>query len=368
MNIEKCEKGSFGWFKEQAKKDGFDSIIVWNNWRRKKLPKIIEKEKKETVSNSVDVKCNDYIVIRNIVYNIDDLISGKSIKITNITKNIRSAKYVPKDICRGVYIFWVKSGEAYIGSTTLQTVKQRLIGHNCIVRKLISKINIYQTESDYQTLRLESIMINKMKPELNTVIPLIGRECFDNWEPEYLNCDVICNEEELIQEIRPEIAIIRSVIITNSDICIEKEISDLINIYSIPVLFSTCGNDKADYGFIVVKKSYEETMEKLGYKKKGTVDYNEKVYDAFEPKNLCTGLCNEEIELDDKQKMSFLNERKIVSYIVSKDGKEISTELSIDDEFKYCLEQKGYFIKSVDIFLNTKEEIERTNIFSKENV
>lgn len=35
MEDKKYEKGSLGWFKEQAKKDGFDSIPEWNKWRIK---------------------------------------------------------------------------------------------------------------------------------------------------------------------------------------------------------------------------------------------------------------------------------------------------------------------------------------------
>lgn len=39
------KKGTFGWFKEQAKKDGFDNIKDWQNWKREKLNEKIRKGK-----------------------------------------------------------------------------------------------------------------------------------------------------------------------------------------------------------------------------------------------------------------------------------------------------------------------------------
>ena len=44
------EENSLGWFREQAKKDGFDSITVWNNLRRKKLK---EKSSKQYTDNQL---------------------------------------------------------------------------------------------------------------------------------------------------------------------------------------------------------------------------------------------------------------------------------------------------------------------------
>jgi len=36
MENKKCEKYTLGWLREQAKKDGFDSLTDWNNWKRQK--------------------------------------------------------------------------------------------------------------------------------------------------------------------------------------------------------------------------------------------------------------------------------------------------------------------------------------------
>lgn len=37
----KCEKGTLGWLREQAKKDGFDNIGKWQNWKREQLKYIV---------------------------------------------------------------------------------------------------------------------------------------------------------------------------------------------------------------------------------------------------------------------------------------------------------------------------------------
>lgn len=51
------EKGSLGWFKEQAKKDGFDSIRDWQNWKRyEKDLKNIGQVEKLLNENKIDIK------------------------------------------------------------------------------------------------------------------------------------------------------------------------------------------------------------------------------------------------------------------------------------------------------------------------
>ena len=44
MEIKRYGKGTFGWFKEQAEKDGFDNIRNWQNWKREQINKIKKRE------------------------------------------------------------------------------------------------------------------------------------------------------------------------------------------------------------------------------------------------------------------------------------------------------------------------------------
>lgn len=39
MEIKKYEKGTLGWFREQANRDGFDNIRKWQNWKREQTSK-----------------------------------------------------------------------------------------------------------------------------------------------------------------------------------------------------------------------------------------------------------------------------------------------------------------------------------------
>lgn len=50
------EKGSFGWLREQAKKDGFDNIRDWQNWKRYQNIKNIDQVEKILKTNSIYIK------------------------------------------------------------------------------------------------------------------------------------------------------------------------------------------------------------------------------------------------------------------------------------------------------------------------
>ncbi len=71
--MSKYQKGSFGYFIELAKKDGFDNIKDWNEWRKKtgKMPNSTEIKRKEYKDfldrNGFANACeyNNYIAIRN---------------------------------------------------------------------------------------------------------------------------------------------------------------------------------------------------------------------------------------------------------------------------------------------------------------
>lgn len=44
-NSKKYEKGTLGWLREQAKKDGFDDLSKWNQWKRGQANVINEKRR-----------------------------------------------------------------------------------------------------------------------------------------------------------------------------------------------------------------------------------------------------------------------------------------------------------------------------------
>lgn len=50
------EKGSFGQFKEQAKKDGFDSIRDWQKWKRYRNIKNIDQVENILEENNIEIK------------------------------------------------------------------------------------------------------------------------------------------------------------------------------------------------------------------------------------------------------------------------------------------------------------------------
>lgn len=56
-----CEKGTLGWIRDQAKKDGFDSIRNWQNWKiqnQYQNIKNIDQVKKTLNENKIDIKDN----------------------------------------------------------------------------------------------------------------------------------------------------------------------------------------------------------------------------------------------------------------------------------------------------------------------
>ena len=50
-DIKIFEKGSLGWFREQAKKDGFSNISKWNEWKKQQQNKEKDRKKELTESN-----------------------------------------------------------------------------------------------------------------------------------------------------------------------------------------------------------------------------------------------------------------------------------------------------------------------------
>lgn len=64
-NIKKYKKGTFGWLREQANKDGFGNLRDWNEWRRKngKLPDSAE----------IGRKSHDNIIARNPYASYEEL-------------------------------------------------------------------------------------------------------------------------------------------------------------------------------------------------------------------------------------------------------------------------------------------------------
>jgi hypothetical protein len=90
----------------------------------------------------------------------------------------------------------------------------------------------------------------------------------------------------------PEITISHTVDI---DKCLTKEISELNNKHNILTLYSCCGHNKGDYGYIVVHEFNEEDMVNLGYEKQGVFRTNtcgrEMIYNTFRPKSACKGRC-----------------------------------------------------------------------------
>jgi len=105
--------------------------------------------------------------------NIDDIIFDMEIKIVNVWKdlNIEEALSTNRRI-HGVYIFWIDSGKAYIGKSEKgMGISGRLCDHTRIgwVKKIIVRVNIYETMTEGQAGQLEKIMIHKLNPELNTI-------------------------------------------------------------------------------------------------------------------------------------------------------------------------------------------------------
>lgn len=55
-NNKRYEKGTLGWLKEHAKKEGFDNIRDWQNWKRNSSIKNIDHIKKLVNENNVKIK------------------------------------------------------------------------------------------------------------------------------------------------------------------------------------------------------------------------------------------------------------------------------------------------------------------------
>lgn len=52
-NVAKYKKGTFGWLKEEAKKDGFDNIRGWQIWKMEQANKYIKRNKKSWTKNEI---------------------------------------------------------------------------------------------------------------------------------------------------------------------------------------------------------------------------------------------------------------------------------------------------------------------------
>lgn len=56
MTENKYEKGTFGWFKEQTRKDGFENIKDWQKWKRYQNIKNIDQVEKILKANNIYIK------------------------------------------------------------------------------------------------------------------------------------------------------------------------------------------------------------------------------------------------------------------------------------------------------------------------
>jgi len=79
------------------------------------------------------------------------------------------------------------------------------------------------------------------------------------------------------------------------DKCIATEIKDLNNKHNILTLYSCCGHEKGENGYIVVHEFSEGDMVKLGYEKQGIFQTNAcgrgMLYNTFRANSVCKGRC-----------------------------------------------------------------------------
>ncbi len=81
----------------------------------------------------------------------------------------------------------------------------------------------------------------------------------------------------------------------DADKCLTKEIQELNNKYNILTLYSCCGHEKGNHGFIIVHEFCEDDMVKLGYEKNGhfatLANGHANSYSSFRAKSVCKGHC-----------------------------------------------------------------------------